>query len=41
MSVTNPGNVPLANVTLRDDNGTPGNPADDFSAVVCGRRPEQ
>jgi hypothetical protein len=28
--VGNPGNVPLSNVTLTDDNGTPGNPADDF-----------
>jgi large repetitive protein len=29
--VTNPGNVPLANVVVRDDNGTPANPLDDFS----------
>jgi len=31
--VTNPGNVPLRNVTVTDDNGTPGNAADDFSAT--------
>ncbi len=29
--VTNPGNVPVANVAVNDDNGTPGNNADDFS----------
>ena len=29
--VTNPGNVPLANVTVVDDAGTPGIPGDDFS----------
>ena len=29
--VTNPGNEPLKNVTVTDDNGTPGNPADDFN----------
>jgi hypothetical protein len=29
--VTNPGNVPLSNVVLRDDNGTPGDPSDDFT----------
>ncbi len=28
--VTNSGNVPLANVVLTDDNGTPGDPGDDF-----------
>jgi hypothetical protein len=39
--VTNPGNVPLANVTLRDNNGTPANPADDFSADLCGWRCER
>src|SRR5262249_29261359 len=31
--VSNPGNVPLSNVTLIDDNGTPGNPADDFTPM--------
>jgi hypothetical protein len=34
--VTNPGNVPLSNVVLRDDNGTPGNPLDDFSPAFVG-----
>jgi hypothetical protein len=29
--VTNTGNVPLAAVAVTDDNGTPGDPADDFS----------
>ena len=28
--VTNPGNEPLKNVTVTDDNGTPSNTADDF-----------
>jgi hypothetical protein len=28
--VTNPGNEPLKNVVVTDDNGTPNNPADDF-----------
>jgi hypothetical protein len=31
--VTNPGDVPLSNVAVKDDNGTPGNPADDFLAM--------
>src|SRR6185436_7852723 len=31
--VTNTGDVPLSGVVVRDDNGTPGNPADDFNAV--------
>ena len=31
--VTNPGNVALASVTVRDDNGTAGNTADDFNAT--------
>ena len=29
--VTNPGNEPLKNVVVTDDNGTPSNPADDFN----------
>jgi len=29
--VTNPGTVPLTNVVVTDDNGTPGNPGDDFN----------
>ncbi|MFN9914605.1 MAG: hypothetical protein ACK53L_18600, partial [Pirellulaceae bacterium] len=32
-AVTNPGNVALGSVIVRDDNGTPGNVADDFNAV--------
>jgi len=35
-TVTNSGNGPLSNVTVRDDNGTPGNPADDFNATFTG-----
>jgi hypothetical protein len=31
--VTNTGNVPLANVVVTDDNGTPGVPGDDFHPV--------
>ncbi|HEU0022490.1 MAG TPA: hypothetical protein VFR55_12595, partial [Dehalococcoidia bacterium] len=31
--VTNPGTTPLHNVAVTDDNGTPGNPADDFSPL--------
>ena len=34
--VTNPGTVPLSNVTVTDDNGTPGNAADDFLATFVG-----
>lgn len=30
--VTNPGNVPLSNIIVRDDNGTPAVPGDDFTA---------
>ena len=33
---TNPGNVALASVTVRDDNGTAGNTADDFNATFQG-----
>ena len=29
--VTNTGNLPLGSVTVRDDNGTPANPSDDFA----------
>ncbi|OBQ14891.1 MAG: hypothetical protein AN481_20075, partial [Aphanizomenon flos-aquae LD13] len=28
--VSNTGDVVLSNVTVKDDNGTPGNPSDDF-----------
>jgi uncharacterized repeat protein (TIGR01451 family) len=34
--VTNTGNVPLAGVTVRDDNGTAGNLGDDFNATFVG-----
>ena len=34
--VTNPGVGALSGVTVRDDNGTPGNPADDFIATFVG-----
>src|SRR5688572_8360351 len=34
--VTNTGNVPLSGVTVLDDNGTPGNAADDFNATFVG-----
>ncbi|MCL4206074.1 MAG: hypothetical protein KJ000_26625, partial [Pirellulaceae bacterium] len=34
--VTNPGNVPLSNVVVRDDNGTPADPLDDFSPTFVG-----
>ncbi len=34
--VRNTGNVSLANVVVLDDNGTPGNPADDFNPVFTG-----
>ncbi len=34
--VTNTGNVPLSGVAVRDDNGTPANPADDFDATFVG-----
>src|SRR5262245_39278641 len=33
--VTNTGNVPLSGVVVRDDNGTPGNLADDFNATLA------
>ena len=33
---TNTGNVPLSGVTVADDNGTPGNPADNFNATFVG-----
>ncbi|RWL95844.1 MAG: hypothetical protein EOR68_19645 [Mesorhizobium sp.] len=32
--VTNDGNVALTNVVVKDDNGTPGNTADDFNATA-------
>ncbi len=32
--VTNTGNVPLVNVTVTDDNGTPTNPTDDFFGTL-------
>ena len=35
-TVTNTGNEPLSAVTVVDDNGTPGNPADDFSPAFVG-----
>jgi hypothetical protein len=31
--LTNPGNVPLSSITVNDDNGTPGDVADDFNAT--------
>jgi hypothetical protein len=34
--VTNPGDVPLFNVTVVDDNGTPASAADDFIATFVG-----
>jgi hypothetical protein len=34
--VTNPGNAPLVNVAVLDDNGTPANPADDFTPTFTG-----
>ncbi|MGH3370352.1 MAG: Calx-beta domain-containing protein, partial [Nocardioidaceae bacterium] len=34
--VTNPGTAPLSGVVVRDDNGTPGNAADDFLATFVG-----
>ncbi|HVE65177.1 MAG TPA: hypothetical protein VNC59_01245 [Thermoanaerobaculia bacterium] len=34
--VTNPGNAPLSNVVVVDDNGTPANVADDFNATFTG-----
>ena len=36
--VTNPGNEPLKNVTVTDDNGTPSNPADDFNPTPTSRQ---
>ena len=35
-AVSNTGNVVLTNVVLIDDNGTPGNPADDFHPTFTG-----
>ena len=32
--VTNSGNVPLSNVIIKDDNGTPGIPSDDFTCPI-------
>ena len=34
--VTNTGNVPLSNVSVVDDNGTPGTPGDNFSPTFTG-----
>ncbi len=34
--VRNTGNISLASVSVLDDNGTPGNPADDFSPTFTG-----
>jgi uncharacterized repeat protein (TIGR01451 family) len=34
--VTNPGDAPLLNVSLVDDNGTPGVPSDDFTVTLTG-----
>jgi uncharacterized repeat protein (TIGR01451 family) len=34
--VTNPGTAPLLNVVVRDDNGTPGVPGDDFDVTLTG-----
>lgn len=34
--VTNPGDVPLISIFVTDDNGTPGNMADDFNATFVG-----
>jgi uncharacterized repeat protein (TIGR01451 family) len=34
--VTNCGNVPLVNVQIVDDNGTPGDPSDDITIVIGG-----
>jgi protocatechuate 3,4-dioxygenase beta subunit len=35
-AVTNPGNEPVKNVVVTDDNGTPGNAADDFAPTFLG-----
>jgi hypothetical protein len=35
-TVTNPGDVPLANVVVVDDNETPADPSDDFSPTFVG-----
>ena len=34
--VTDTGNVPVSGVVVRDDNGTPANPADDFNPTFSG-----
>src|SRR5262249_21499628 len=34
--VTNTGNVTLSNLSVHDDNGTPGNTADDFTITIAG-----
>lgn len=34
--LTNPGAVTATNIFVRDDNGTPGNPADDFNPTFAG-----
>ena len=37
--VTNTGNVPVSDVVVSDDNGTPANPADDFNPSFSGVTP--
>lgn len=35
-AVSNPGTMPLYDLTVKDDNGTPGNAADDFAVTLSG-----